>query len=185
MELRKRRLDGLYDLVAPRLTDARGFLHKPYDSRGFSAAYGADKIWRQVIVSHTAKAGTVRGLYVQKAPFTEGKIVVCQRGRMWWVAVDLRRDSPGFGAWEGVDLAPGAGLYIEPGYAHGCVALADDTDLLLLADSDHSDEAGVAILWNDPELGIDWPLGGTAPTLSAAHAAGLTFAQFKARHGAI
>jgi dTDP-4-dehydrorhamnose 3,5-epimerase len=185
MELRQRRLDGLYDLVAPRLTDSRGYLHKPYDARGFAAAAGAERVWRQIIVSHTAKAGTLRGLYVQRAPFTEGKAVVCLRGRMWWVVVDLRCGSPSFGAWEGTDLMPGSAIYIEPGYAHGCLALADDTDLLLMADSDHSDAAGIGLLWNDPDLAIGWPLDGAAPALSAAHAAGLSLAEFKARHGAI
>jgi dTDP-4-dehydrorhamnose 3,5-epimerase len=185
MELRKCRLDGLYDLVAPRLSDSRGYMQKPYDSRGFASAYGTDKVWRQIIVSHTAKVGTLRGLYVQRAPHTEGKAVVCLRGRMWWVVVDLRRASPTFGMWEGSDLAPGQGIFIEPGFAHGCIALADDTDLLLMADNDHSDTSGIGLLWNDPELAIDWPLPSGAPTLSAAHAAGLSFSDFKARHGAV
>lgn len=185
MELRKRRLNGLYDVVVARLPDTRGVLHKPYESTGFAAARGADIKWEQVIYSHTAKANTLRGIYIQPDPHTEGKMVTCLRGRMWWLAVDLRRGSPTFGQWEGSDLSPGDAILIDRGFAHGCVSLADDTDLLLMADNVHAHDKGIGIAWNDPELAVAWPLLDPNPLVSDAHAAYRPFAEFKAKHGAI
>jgi dTDP-4-dehydrorhamnose 3,5-epimerase len=184
MEIRKRRLPGLFDVVVPRLFDHRGFLHKPYQSTDFEAA-GVPRQWNQVIYSHTDKANTVRGLYIQPKPFTEGKMVACLRGRMWWVVVDLCRGSPTFGQWEGSDLQPGDAIMIERGYAHGCLSLSDDADLLLMADNVHAHAEGIGIRWDDPELGVQWPLLGPDPIISEAHAAYGSFASFKTNVGGI
>jgi dTDP-4-dehydrorhamnose 3,5-epimerase len=185
MEFRARGLKGLFDVVVPRLPDSRGVLHKPYESTGFARAHGIDVKWEQVIYSHTAKANTLRGLYVQPAPHTEGKMVTCLRGRMWWVAVDLRRGSPTFGRWEGSDLSPGDAIMIERGFAHGCLCLEDDTDLLLMADNVHAHDQGLGIAWRDPDLAVGWPLLHPDPLVSDAHSAYRPFAEFKAKHGAI
>lgn len=184
MELRQRRLTGFFDVVAPRLPDARGFLFKPYEASAFRDA-GFAAVWEQVIQSHTDRSNTIRGLYVQPPPFTEGKMVACLRGEMWWVVVDLRAGSSTFGEWEGVHLKPGDSLLITRGFGHGCLSLTDDVDLLLLADNVHAQAAYAGIAWNDPDLAIDWPLQHPHPIISEAHAAYPPFAAFVARHGAI
>lgn len=184
MQIKPRRLAGLFDVVVPTLPDHRGFLYKPYESTGFRAA-GFDPRWDQIIHSHTHKANTVRGLYIQPAPYTEGKMVACLRGEMWWVVVDLRAGSATFGQWEGTSLKPGEAILIARGFAHGCLSLTDDVDLMLLADNVHAHADGIGIQWNDAELAVGWPLLGADPIISEAHAAYRPFVEFKARHGAI
>ncbi|MBN2752114.1 MAG: dTDP-4-dehydrorhamnose 3,5-epimerase family protein [Rhodospirillaceae bacterium] len=185
MDIRPLSIDGLWELHAPIRPDSRGFLFKPFDSDSF-APLGRAFIWQQVIQSHTDHAGTLRGLYVQTAPYTEGKLVTCLAGGSFWVAVDLRRNSPSFGQWESVELHGGDGrsLVIAPGFAHGCISLTDNVDLLLLADNQHSDDHGVGIAWNDPDLAIRWPQVGHAH-LSGAHAAYPSFADFRKRIGGL
>ena len=184
MELRQRRLPGLFDVVVPRLADHRGFLFKPYEASGFREA-GFAPVWEQVIHSHTERANTVRGLYVQPPPFTEGKLVACMRGEMWWVVVDLRAGSSNFAEWEGAHLKAGDAILIARGFAHGCLSLTDDVDLLLFADNVHAQAEYVGIAWNDPDLAIDWPLTRQDPIISEAHAAYSPFAAFLGKHGAI
>lgn len=184
IELRQRRLHGLFDVIAPHLSDDRGFLFKPYEVGDFRAA-GFAAPWEQVIHSHTTRSNTVRGLYVQPPPFTEGKLVACLRGEMWWVVVDLRADSDTFAEWEGVHLRQGDSILITRGFAHGCLSLSDDVDLLLLADNVHSQTSYAGIAWNDSDLAVEWPLLKPDPVISDAHAAYPPFKAFLAEHGAI
>lgn len=184
MQLRQRRLPGLFDVVAPSTPDERGSLFKMFDCASYADANAAPR-WDQIIHSHTAKVNTIRGLYIQPAPFTEGKMVACLNGETWWVVVDLRAGSATFGAWEGVTMKPGSAILIERGFAHGCLSLTDGVDLILLADNVHAHAEGVGIRWDDPDLAIDWPLQGRPPIISAAHAAYRSFADFQAKYGAI
>lgn len=187
MDIRPRAMTGLWEIFTPPAADPRGFMYKPFDASSFSGLEGAfDFTWKQVIQSHTDHPNTVRGLYVQTQPHTEGKLVTCLNGRCFWVVVDLRRDSPTFGRWDGLTLDGGDGrsLLIAPGFAHGCLSLSADVDLLLLADNVHSHDHGQGIIWNDPEIGIEWPLNGP-PLISSGHAAYSTFADFRSRVGAI
>jgi dTDP-4-dehydrorhamnose 3,5-epimerase len=184
MELRQRRLGGFFDVMTPRLQDERGFLFKPYEASAFRDA-GLTPVWEQVIHSRTERSNTVRGLYVQPPPFTEGKMVACLRGEMWWVVVDLRAGSATFAEWEGAYLKPGDALLIARGFAHGCLSLTNDVDLLLLADNVHAQASYAGIAWNDPDLAIDWPLQNAHPIVSEAHASYPPFATFLANHGSI
>jgi dTDP-4-dehydrorhamnose 3,5-epimerase len=186
MEFQPRKLDGLFDVIGGCFADDRGFQTKPYDLEPF-AAQGFEKNWKQVIHNFSHRANTVRGLYVQRQPFTEGKLVACVQGRFFWVVVDLRQDSPTFGQWDGVHLKPtdGRALLIAPGFAHGCLSLSDEAALLLMADNVHAPDYGIAIAWNDSEIGIEWPLSGATPILSEAHARAMTFAAFRDTVGGI
>ena len=186
MQFEKRELRGLYTVIFDSVRDHRGSLAKPFEAGAFESE-GLSMDWRQVIHSHTSSRNTLRGLYVQRAPFQEGKLVVATRGEMYWVVVDVRRDSPTFGRWESTVLsaASNRGLLIERGFAHGCLSLSDQVDLLLLADNDHSDSHSVGIAWNDPELAVDWPLNGQAPIISEAHAANPPLSDFKERYGGL
>jgi dTDP-4-dehydrorhamnose 3,5-epimerase len=186
MEFRPHALEGVYEVHGAPFVDARGFQTKPYNHDDF-AARGFDAHWRQVIYNHSDRANTVRGLYVQKKPFTEGKLTACVRGAVFWVVVDVRKGSPTFGKWAGVRLTPesGCALLTAPGFAHGCLSLSDNSALLLLADNSHSPEHGVSIAWNDAAIGIEWPLQGAQPIISAAHASAMSFATFRSTVGGI
>jgi dTDP-4-dehydrorhamnose 3,5-epimerase len=186
MEFRPYQIDGVYEVRGATFADARGFQTKPYNAQDF-VARGLNVTWKQVIHNHSHRANTVRGLYVQKKPYAEGKLAACVRGAMFWVVVDVRRASPSFGRWAGIRLRPddGRALLVAPGFAHGCVSLEDDSVLLLLADNSHAPDHGVGIAWNDSEIGIDWPLTGPNPILSEAHAQAMSFETFKKTVGGI
>ncbi len=185
MNLTERALPGAYEVAPQPHRDERGFLARCFDATAFRAL-GLAGDWRQVLHSHTAAKNTLRGLHVQTPPYTEDKLVMATAGRMFWVVVDVRAGSPTFGVWEGFDLVPGErGLYAAAGFAHGCLALTDAVDLLICSSQEYAPEHGAGILWCDDELGIDWPLGEAAPTLSEAHAAYPSFASFRANVGGV
>ncbi len=186
MRFERRELPGLYAVVFDTVRDHRGSLAKPFEAGAFESE-GLSMDWRQVIHSHTSARNTLRGLYVQRAPYQEAKLVAATRGEMYWVVVDVRKDSPTFGRWESTILTADSNeaLLIERGFAHGCLSLSDQVDLLLLADNDHSDSHSVGIAWNDSELGIDWPLQGGEPIISEAHGANPPFSDFKKRYGGL
>lgn len=128
---------------------------------------------RQVLISSTIKKNTVRGMFIQKQPFNEAKLISWLSGSMFWVSVDLRTNSDHFGKWYGhiVDsTTKDKSLFIPKGFAHGCVSLDDNTSLLLLADSIHSPEASTGFKWDDPDVNIDWPVAHDAEIeISEAH----------------
>ena len=151
------RLDGLV-LVEPTVHgDDRGFLVETYSSRAWAGA-GIDAEFVQDNHSRSA-GGIVRGVHFQTDP-GQAKLVRCLRGRIWDVAVDLRRDSPTFGRWEGHELDDVAHrqLFIPVGFAHGFCALSDVADVHYKLSSyfDPATESGFA--WNDPDVGIEWPV---------------------------
>jgi dTDP-4-dehydrorhamnose 3,5-epimerase len=106
---------------------------------------------------------------------------------MFWVSVDLRRGSTSFGRWQGFELSPEGNnaLYVPAGFAHGCLSLTDDVNLMILADKDFSPAHGIGIVWNDSELGIDWPLQGIKLLISDQHAAFEPFTRFRERYGGL
>ncbi len=186
MEFTERKIPGLYDVQLDIFVDERGSLLKPFNAEPFKVS-GFEPIWKQAIISHTKNKNTVRGLYVQTVPYTEGKLVSPIQGRMWWVAVDVRKDSPTFGQWDASTICPERNtcLFIAPGFAHGCYSLTDNADVLLMADNDHSPNHGVGIAWDDPEIGVEWPLLNPNPIISAMHKDYNSFATFKSSIGGI
>lgn len=153
-----RTLPGLYDVRFNPTVDHRGFLAKPYDELPFHKA-GIDVVWRQILMQRTERRNTLKGLHIQTEPFTEAKLITPIEGRVLWVSVDLRKDSATFLRHEKTVLEPnGPALFAARGFAHGCLHLTDDTLLLIAADNSYSEEHGVGIAWNDPEIAIDWPL---------------------------
>ncbi|HSI80611.1 MAG TPA: dTDP-4-dehydrorhamnose 3,5-epimerase [Solirubrobacterales bacterium] len=150
-------IDGLV-LIEPEVhRDERGFLVETYRADTWRAL-GVDAEFVQDNHSRSA-AGTLRGLHFQLRP-GQSKLVRCARGRIWDVAVDLRRDSPTYGRWEGHELDDGfhRQLFIPVGFAHGFCVLSDEADVAYRLSSrfDPATEAGIA--WNDPEIGIEWPV---------------------------
>ncbi len=156
--------------IEPRvLRDARGrFLESWHAERYSAAGLPAGFVQDNVSVSHR---GVLRGLHLQH-PHAQGKLVGVVHGAMYDVAVDVRVGSPTFGRWVGETLTPETGwqLWIPGGFAHGFVALADDTVVTYKATAAYDASSELAIAWDDPAIGIDWPLDGS-PLLSARDAA--------------
>lgn len=160
-------------LITPRVFgDARGFFMESWNSRNFANA-GIDANWVQDNHSRSAK-GVLRGLHYQLVN-PQGKLVRVASGAVFDVAVDVRRSSPTFGRWVGVELTEENHqmLYIPPGFAHGFLVLSDTADFLYKCTTLWDPVSDRSLAWDDPAIGIDWPLDRLdgAPRLAAKDAA--------------
>ena len=166
-------------VVEPRvLEDARGFFYESWNARAFAAA-GIDAAFVQDNHSRSQR-GALRGLHFQLVR-PQGKLVRVIVGSAFDVAVDIRRSSPHFGKWAGVELSAANRrmVWIPPGFAHGFLALSDGCEFVYKATDYYLPEMERSIRWDDPELAIAWPLarlGATAPVLSAKDTAATSFA---------
>lgn len=115
-------------------------------------------------VSYSRVRGTLRGMHFQHPPFMEEKVVTCLKGAIWDVILDLRRESPTFGKWEGFELKAEmpAHLYVPKGFAHGFQTLADETEVGYLISEFYMPSASGCVRYDDPAFGIEWPLQVTA-----------------------
>lgn len=146
-------------LVKPQiLEDARGFFLERYRFDQFKH-HGIDAHFVQDNHSRSRKH-VLRGLHFQLPPFSQAKLVWVTRGAVFDVAVDLRRDSPTFGQWCGEVLSEenGHALFIPTGFAHGFVALSETVDLLYKMTNYYAKEYDRGVIWNDPDIGIAWPV---------------------------
>lgn len=157
------KLDGVVLLEPEVHGDARGFMVETYRTDSW-AELGIEVEFVQHNHSRSAQ-GTLRGLHFQTAP-GQAKLVRCPRGRIFDVAVDLRRDSPSFGQWEGHELDDETHrqLFVPVGFGHGFAVLSEEADVTYLLSSlyDPATESGIA--WDDPDIGVEWPV--EAPLLS-------------------
>ncbi len=183
MKIKRRGIDGIFELVPEIYKDERGFLARIYEEREFEKL-GLPTHWTEESHHHTARKNIVRGLYVQQAPFSEGKLLRALHGEMLWISLDVRKGSKTFGKWESVVLSEREKniLVTARGFAHGCISLTDGVDLLIQSDNYFSAEHGIGILWNDAELGIDWQLRGTDPFVSERDKKYPPFADFKKKY---
>lgn len=166
-------------LVEPRMFgDARGFFFESFNQRAFHEASGLNVEFVQDNHSRSSQ-GVLRGLHYQiEQP--QGKLVRVVRGRVFDVAVDLRRSAATFGRWVGLELSEDSHhqLWIPPGFAHGFVVLSESADFLYKTTDYYAPEHECCVAWNDPQLGIQWPAS-VVPRLSAKDMAGLPFHQAK------
>ena len=160
-------LPGVMLLTPKRIGDARGFFSEVWNSRTL-AENGIEIPFVQDNQSLSMEAGTVRGLHFQMPPHAQAKLVRCGRGRLFDVAVDIRRGSPTFGHWTGAELSfeNGRQLLIPVGFAHGFMTLERETEIIYKCSDHYAPEAEGTVLWNDPEIGIDWPETAGRPILS-------------------
>ena len=180
MHVEKTGIPGILILTPRRFGDDRGFFAEVWN-RARMAEQGLDIDFVQDNHSVSAAAGTLRGLHFQAPPRAQAKLVRCGRGAIFDVAVDLRRGSPTYGAWVGVDLSAenGRQLLIPAGFAHGFVTRVPDTEILYKCSDYYAPESEGALRWDDPDLGIDWGLDGAAPVLSQKDAAAPGLAGFE------
>lgn len=171
-------LDGVIKIVPQRLGDHRGFFEETYSHRAY-AGLGVNAKFVQDNHSLSAVQCTVRGLHFQAPPHAQAKLVRCGRGAVFDVAVDIRRGSPTYGRWAGYTLSAenGAQLYIPVGFAHGFATLEPDSEIIYKCSDYYAPETEGALRWDDPDIGIAWPLT-SVPVLSEKDAAAPLLASF-------
>ncbi len=155
-------------LIRPRrFADARGWFSETYNARSF-AELGIMDLFVQDNHSLSLTRGTVRGLHCQLPPHGQVKLVRCLSGAIFDVAVDLRRESPTFAQWVGTTLSAEGGeqLYVPIGFAHGFITLTDNAEVFYKCSDYYAPECETGVIWNDPEIGVAWPLDGIEPVLS-------------------
>jgi len=150
-----------------RFADARGWFAEPFNQRWFSERV-APISFVQDNHSHSVRAGTVRGMHFQKLPHAQAKIVSCLKGRIFDVAVDIRFGSPTYGKHVSVMLSADNGkqIFIPVGFAHGFMTLEPETEVHYKVSDFYAPECEDGLLWNDPQLGIDWPIQSSDVPLS-------------------
>ena len=155
-------------LITPkRHGDARGWFTETWSRKAMEAA-GLELDFVQDNQAFNAKAGTIRGLHFQQAPHPQAKLIRAIQGAILDVAVDIRPGSATYGQWVGATLTAEVGeqLWVPRGFAHGYVTTADDTELFYKVDGDYAPQLEGGLIWNDPDIGIAWPLDLADPVLS-------------------
>jgi len=168
-------LDGVLVMEPKVFGDARGFFFESFNAREFEEQTGCRVSFVQDNHSRSAR-GVLRGLHYQiRQP--QGKLVRVANGEVFDVAVDLRRSSSTFGKWYGHRLSSEnkTQLWIPAGFAHGFVVLSESADFLYKTTDYWAPEHERCIAWNDPDLGIEWPLDGMTPVVSAKDTQGIAF----------
>ena len=160
-------IDGLLEIRPARFGDERGFFSEVWREEEFAAA-GIDVRFVQDNHSYSKRRGVLRGLHFQTPPAAQDKLVRVSCGAIFDVAIDLRRGSPSYGRWAGTMLSAKEWnqLFIAKGFAHGFVTLEDDTEVLYKCSAPYSPEHERAVRFDDPAIGIDWPIDLATVTVS-------------------
>lgn len=159
MKVTETSLKDVYVIEPQVFGDARGWFMESWSEKKLKE-YGIDNEWVQDNHSYSAQKGVLRGLHYQLNPCCQAKIVRCTRGEIWDIAVDIRKGSPQYGKWVGVKLTGEnkKQLYIPRGFAHGFITLSDDVEVQYKADNYYAPECDGNIRWDDPEIGVEWPM---------------------------
>lgn len=173
MKVTKTQLEGVLILEPKVFGDERGFFMESFNQRVFDEAVGQHVEFVQDNHSRSTK-GVLRGLHYQLQQ-PQGKLVRVTRGAVFDVAVDIRKSSPTFGLWVGVELTESnhRQLWIPAGFAHGFVVTSDSADFLYKASDYYAPAHERSILWNDTDIGIEWPDIGGEPKVSSKDAAAI------------
>ena len=179
MQVRRLAISDVVEITPPRFGDHRGYFSETYKRDAFEAE-GIHIDWMQDNQSFSSPVGTVRGLHFQAPPFAQDKLVRVLRGAVFDVALDIRRGSPTYGQWVGLELSAEMGnqLLVPIGFAHCFMTLQPDTEVLYKVSAKYSKEHEGAIRWDDPALAIGWPGVGVEPTLSDKDREAPLFADF-------
>ncbi len=152
-------LDGVWLIELEPRVDERGFFARTFCEQEF-AAHNLNLRWPQANLTRTRQRGMIRGMHWQAEPRPEVKLVRCAVGAIWDVVVDVRHSSPTFGRWTAYELTSenGRQLYIPAGFAHGFQCLADHSEVAYLMGDFYVPELARGLRWDDPTVGIRWPL---------------------------
>ncbi len=167
MEIKTFPVSGVLLLRPRRFSDARGYFVETYNAKVFAEA-GIRATFVQDNQSCSVSAGTVRGLHFQLPPIPQAKLVRVLRGSVYDIAIDLRTGSPTYGRWISETLTADGGeqLFVPRGFAHGFCTLEPNTEVAYKVDGSYSPECDSGLAWNDPTLGIPWPVAAGAAVLS-------------------
>ena len=159
IEVNKTPIPDVFIIQPKKFGDNRGFFSETYNAKDFSA-HGINDIFVQDNQSYSAKAGTLRGLHYQLTPHAQTKLVRVTRGRVFDVAVDIRRGSPTFLKWTSVELSPDKWneFYIPAGFAHGFLTLEDNSEFVYKVTDYYAPECDRSIRFDDPDIAISWPI---------------------------
>ena len=177
MKIAETEISEIKIITPKKFGDHRGFFSETYNEKALTEK-GIDFRFVQDNHSFTGPKGTIRGLHFQAPPFAQDKLVRVIKGSIFDVAVDLRKSSPTYGEWESVELTQDNKwmYWIPPGFAHGFVTLEDNTVFFYKCTNVYNKSSEGSILWNDPELNIDWRIDN--PTLSEKDKVGPTLKEF-------
>jgi len=159
MRFSETNLAGVWLIELELHEDARGFLARTYCEEEF-AAHGLNTRWPQCNLTLTKQRGMIRGMHFQVEPKAETKLIRCAVGAIYDAVVDVRPESPTYGRWAGLELTGQSHrmLYVPGGFAHGFQCLEDDSEVFYQMSEFRVPELARGIRWNDPQVGIDWPL---------------------------
>ena len=159
MEIRPLALPEVLLITPIKRGDDRGFFSETFSRKRLAEA-GFDKAFVQDNHSLSGKRGILRGLHFQRAPHAQDKLVRVTRGAVFDVAVDIRRGSASFGQWVGAELSADnwRQMLVPAGFAHGFLTLTDGAEVLYKVTDDYAPEAEGGLAWDDPQIGIDWPI---------------------------
>lgn len=177
LDIQETILPGVLLLSPRRFSDPRGFFCETWNLERYSAA-GLDYNWVQDNQSVSVSVGTLRGLHYQKPPRAQDKLVRCGRGRLFDVAVDVRRGSPTYGDWVGIELSAENGfqMLIPAGFLHGFVTREPDTEIIYKCSDYYAPDCDGAVHWDS--CGINWGLD-RAPLMSEKDAIAVPFSEFQ------
>ena len=177
MEIKERKLKGVFEISLNPIEDERGFFMRTFDDNLFKEK-GIDRKWVQENHSRSERKGIIRGLHFQLSPFSETKLVRCIKGTILDVFVDLREGSNTFGKWDSIELSEENKkmIFIPRGFAHGFCTLTDISEVLYKVDNFYNPSSESGLLWNDKDINIKWPV--KSPILSDKDLKNLSFKEF-------
>ncbi len=167
MMVRPLELHGLFEINPRKFGDDRGFFSETFNTKSFTEA-GIDLNFIQDNHSYSSAKGVVRGLHYQLPPFAQDKLVRVTRGAILDVAVDIRKSSPTFGKWVALEVSAEKWnqILVPKGFAHGFLTLVENTEVIYKVTSYYSPEHDRSIRFDDPAIGIDWPITSSSVQLS-------------------
>ena len=159
MKIKETPLKDCYIIEPTVFEDERGYFYEKFNEKKFEELTGLNGHFVQDNISKSSY-GVLRGVHLQKGEHAQAKLVSCLEGKVWDVAVDLRKDSPTFGKWFGVELTPEnkLQLYVPRGFGHGFSVLSDTAIFAYKCDNFYEKDAEGSVIWDDEELNIDWKL---------------------------
>ena len=167
LEINHLGLDGVVEITPKRFADDRGFFSETYNANALKEA-GIDIDFVQDNHSLSVHQGVLRGLHFQTPPFAQDKLVRVTRGSVYDVIVDIRKNSPTFGKWVGIEISAQKWnqVLVPKGFAHGFLTLEPNTEFLYKVSNYYSKECDRSVRFDDPAIGVKWPLASKALTLS-------------------
>lgn len=184
MIIKERKFKGVFEIQLEPREDKRGFFMRVYDDTIFEK-HGIHRNWVQENHSLSVEKDVIRGMHFQFPPHAETKLVRVVSGELYDVFIDLRKDSPTFGQWDSIILSAENKkvIYIPRGFAHGNCSLTDNVQIVYKVDNYYAPNSEGTIKWDDPDVGIDWPIDN--PVISTKDSEAGSFREFIETHGGL